>query len=74
MFNFMKLNIEGKHQNTARRFDTENYEDISETKKFKELLEQIPEAERAKVEEAIRSMVKDFTSQVIEPLQGITRK
>ena len=51
-----------------------NYEDISETKKFKELLEQIPEAERAKVEEAIRSMVKDFTSQVIEPLQGITRK
>ena len=45
-----------------------NYEDISETKKFKELLEQIPETERAKVEEAIRLMVKDFNSQVIQPL------
>lgn len=51
-----------------------NYEDISKTKKFQDLLEQIPEDQRAKIEEAIRLMVKDFNEQVIRPLAAITTK
>lgn len=50
------------------------YEDISNTKKFKELMELIPEAERPKVEEAIRAMVKDFEEKVIRPLGTLVKR
>jgi hypothetical protein len=51
-----------------------NYEDISKNPKFQELLQQIPEGERSRVEEAIRSMVKDFNEKVIRPLESINRR
>jgi hypothetical protein len=50
------------------------YEDIAGTKKFKDLLEQIPESERPKVEEAIRAMVKDFEEKVIRPLGQLVKR
>jgi mRNA-degrading endonuclease RelE of RelBE toxin-antitoxin system len=51
-----------------------NYEDIANTPKFKELLKEIPEEERQKVEEAIRSMVDDFNQKVIKPLEVISKR
>jgi hypothetical protein len=51
-----------------------NYEDISKTKHFQDLLKQIPEQERARVEEAIQAMVKDFNEKVIGPLETIAKK
>jgi mRNA-degrading endonuclease RelE of RelBE toxin-antitoxin system len=50
------------------------YEEIANTPKFKQLLEDIPEEERAKVQEAIRSMVEDFNQKVIKPLESILKK
>jgi hypothetical protein len=51
-----------------------NYEEISNTKQFKDLLEKIPESDRAKVEEAIRAMVQDFETKVLQPLQTIVKR
>lgn len=50
------------------------YDEIANSKQFKELLEQIPESERSKVEEAIRAMVKDFEKTILTPLQSITKR
>lgn len=51
-----------------------NYEEISKTKQFQELLEQIPNLEREKIKQAIRSMVEDFNNKVIRPLENIVKK
>jgi mRNA-degrading endonuclease RelE of RelBE toxin-antitoxin system len=51
-----------------------NYEELANTPKFKKLLEDIPEEERQKVEEAIRLMVEDFNQKVIKPLEVISKR
>lgn len=51
-----------------------NYKELSETKKFKELLQQIPAEERQKVEDALKTMVEDFEKNVIRPLEAINRR
>jgi len=37
-----------------------SYEDIANTEKYKALMDLIPAEERAKIEEAIQKLVKDF--------------
>ena len=51
-----------------------NYKELSETKKFQELLKQIPPEDRERVEEALKVMVEDFEKNVIGPLQAINRR
>jgi len=51
-----------------------NYQEISKTKQFQELLKQIPEQEREKVEEAIKAMVEDFNKNVIIPLGSLAKR
>ena len=51
-----------------------NHEDIMQTKQFQEILQKIPEEERAKVIDGIKQMIKDFNSKVLLPLETITKK
>ena len=51
-----------------------NYKELSETKRFQELLQQVPAEERQRVEEALKAMVEDFEKNVIGPLQAINRR
>lgn len=50
------------------------YEELANSPKFKELLEQIPESERANVEKAIQEMVRDFEKNILVPLGNFAQK
>lgn len=50
------------------------YEEISKTKKFQEILAQIPESERPAIEAGIRKMCDDWTQNVLKSLDAIVNK
>ena len=51
-----------------------NYEELSNSKQFKDLLEQVPEGEREKVVEALKAMVQDFEKNILAPLESMTKR
>lgn len=50
------------------------YDEISCSEQFQELLKQIPDSERDKVESALKEIVEEFSKHVIKPLESLTKK